>query len=69
MRKESLCNVIEIRIYHIDEEIVVSFPAKARNFPLLQSIQTGSGVHLASYSMGIRAISLGVRQLGHEAVH
>jgi len=47
-----------------DEEIVVCFPEKARDFALLQSIQTDCEVHLASCSMGNKAILLGVRHVG-----
>ena len=32
-------------------ELVVRFPVGARELPLLQSLQTGSGFHQASYSM------------------
>jgi len=32
-------------------ELVVRFPVEARELPLLQSLQTGSGFHQASYSM------------------
>jgi len=36
---------------------------------LLHCIQTDSGVHPASYSMGTGALSPGVKQPGHEADH
>jgi len=35
-------------------EIVVRFPARARNVSVVRSIPTGSGVHSASCSLGIR---------------
>jgi hypothetical protein len=38
----------------------------ARDFCLLQSIQTGSGAHLASYPMGTWALSLGAKRPGRE---
>jgi len=36
---------------------------------LLHHVQTGSGDHPASYPVGIRAPSLGLKWLGHEADH
>jgi hypothetical protein len=42
---------------------------QGQSFSLLQSIQTCSGAHQASYPMGIRAISAGVKQPGREADH
>jgi hypothetical protein len=32
-------------------------PVEARDFSLLQNVQTGSGVHPASHSMGTRILS------------
>jgi hypothetical protein len=43
------------------------FPAGARNFSLHHRIQNGSGAHPASCPMGIKALSLGVKQPGREA--
>ena len=51
--------------------IMVQFLVKTSDFCLLKSITTGSGIHTASYSMGINfcvcvcAISLGVKELEH----
>jgi hypothetical protein len=39
---------------------------RERDFSILQNIQTSSEVHPASYSMGTRVLSLGVKQLRHE---
>jgi hypothetical protein len=47
----------------------VRFPAGAGNFSLHHRVQTGSGAHPASYPMGTRALSLGVKRLGREADH
>jgi hypothetical protein len=44
-------------------------PAGERDFSLLQSIQTDSGTHPASCSMGNRALSPGVKRPGREANH
>jgi hypothetical protein len=45
------------------------FPAIERDLSLLQNFQTGSVAHLASYSMDIGSISLGVEWSGCEADH
>jgi len=45
------------------------FPAGAGNFSLRHSVQNGSGAHPASYPMGARALSLGVKRPGREADH
>jgi hypothetical protein len=47
----------------------VRFPAGAGNFSLRHRVQNGSGAHPASYPMGTRALSLGVRRPGREADH
>jgi hypothetical protein len=47
----------------------VQFPAGAGNFSLHHRVQNGSGAHPASYSMGNRALSLGVKRPGREADH
>jgi hypothetical protein len=47
----------------------VRFPAEAGNFSLHHYVQNGSGAHPASYPMGIRAVSLGVKRPGYEADH
>jgi hypothetical protein len=41
--------------------------AEAGNFSLHHCIQTGSGAHPASYPIGTRALSMGVKQSGYEA--
>ena len=43
--------------------------ARARDVPLFQNIQTGSGAHPASYSMGTGVPSLVVKQSGSENDH
>jgi hypothetical protein len=45
------------------------FPAVARYFSLLHSVQTGSGTKAASYPMGPGGYLLGSKQPGHEADH
>jgi hypothetical protein len=52
-----------------DQMIGVQFPAGARNFSLQHHVQTASGAHPASYPMGTRALSLGVKWSGCEAEH
>jgi len=47
----------------------VRFPAEAGNFSLLHRIKTGSEAHPASYPMGFRLSSLGVKRPRHEAKH
>jgi hypothetical protein len=47
----------------------VQFPAGAGSFSLHHRVRNGSGAHLASYPMGIRVSSLGVKRLGREADH
>jgi hypothetical protein len=47
----------------------VRFSAGAGNFSLHHRIQNGSGAHPASYPMGTRNFSLGVKQPGREANH
>jgi hypothetical protein len=44
-------------------------PSKGWEFTLQHHVQTGSGAHAASYPVGTGALSLGVKQLGHEADH
>jgi hypothetical protein len=41
----------------------------AQNFPLHQSVQTGSGAHTAFYLMGNGGLILGVKRLGREVDH
>jgi hypothetical protein len=43
--------------------------AGAGNFSLHHYVQNGSGAHPASYPMGTRALSLGIKQWGCEAGH
>jgi hypothetical protein len=47
----------------------VPFPAEAGDFSLHHRVQNGSGAHLASYPMGTRTLSLGVKRPGREADH
>jgi hypothetical protein len=47
----------------------VRFPAGARDFSLLHSIQTSCRVHPASYPMGTEEVSRGVKRPGREADH
>jgi hypothetical protein len=47
----------------------VRFPARARNFVLLHSVQTGSKAHLASYPMSTGSTFPGVKRSGREADH
>jgi hypothetical protein len=49
--------------------IGVRFLAGAGNSSLQHHVQTGSGAHPASYPVGTRALSVGVKQPGHEADH
>ena len=43
------------------------FPARVRNFYLLQSLQASASAHLAVHSLVAGALPLVVKQLGHEA--
>jgi hypothetical protein len=45
------------------------FPARERDYSLLHSVQTGSGVHPASYPMDTGALYPGVKPPVHEADH
>jgi len=47
----------------------VKFLSGARDFSLLQHVQTGSGTHPASYLMGSVGSFLGLEQQRCEAVH
>jgi hypothetical protein len=47
----------------------VRFPAGAANFSLHHRAQNDSRAHPASYPMGTRTISLGVKRPGREADH
>jgi hypothetical protein len=42
----------------------VRFPAEAGNFSLRHRVQTGSGLHPASYSMGTRSCLLEAKSAG-----
>jgi hypothetical protein len=56
--------------YGLDNrEICVLFPAEAEHFSLLHSLQTGSGIHPASYPMGNWGSFLKVKLPGSEADH
>jgi hypothetical protein len=52
-----------------EQDFRVQFMVGAGNFSLHHCIQNGSGAHPASYPVGTRALSLGVKQLGLEADH
>jgi hypothetical protein len=55
--------------YGLDgREIGVRVPVRTRFSPFY-TLQTGSGVHPASYTMGTAVFSPGVKQLGREADH
>jgi hypothetical protein len=41
----------------------------ARNFSRYYRVQTGAGAHPASYPMGIRGLSLGIKRPEREADH
>jgi hypothetical protein len=45
----------------------IRFPAGAGNFCLHYRVRNGSGAHSASYPMGTRALSLGVKRPGRKA--
>jgi hypothetical protein len=45
----------------------VRFPTEVRDFSLFHVVQTCSGADAASYQMGTRALSLGVKWPGREA--
>jgi len=47
----------------------VRVPTGAGNFSLHHRVQTGSGVHPTSYSVGIRGSFSGVKHIGCEADH
>jgi hypothetical protein len=47
----------------------VRLPEGAGNFSLHHRVQNGSGAHPASYPMGTRALSLGVKRPECEADH
>jgi hypothetical protein len=56
--------------YRLDDRMIgVRFPVGPGNFSLRHRVQTGSGVHPASYPMGTGALSLGVKWPGREADH
>jgi hypothetical protein len=52
-----------------DQGSRIRFLVGAGNFSLHHCIQNGSGAQPASYSMGARALSLGVKWKEHEADH
>jgi hypothetical protein len=47
----------------------VRFPAEKRKCSLLHGVQTGSGVHPASYPMGTGALSQEIKRPRREADH
>jgi hypothetical protein len=42
---------------------------QSQEFSLLHVVQTGIGAHTASYSMGTRVLSPGIKRKGREADH
>jgi hypothetical protein len=52
-----------------DRGSMVRFSAGAGDFSLHHRVQNGSGAHPASYPMGIRVLSLGIKRPGCEADH
>jgi hypothetical protein len=48
---------------------MIRFPAGAGNFSLHYRVQNGSGANSASYPMGTRDLSLGVKWPEREANH
>jgi hypothetical protein len=52
-----------------DLMIGVRFSAGAVNFSRRYRVHTGSGAHPASYAMGLRGLSLGIKRPGREADH
>jgi hypothetical protein len=48
---------------------VVRVLAEAGNFSLCEHVQASDWAHPASYPMGTRGFSLGVKQPGHETDH
>jgi hypothetical protein len=56
--------------YGLDNRMVgIRFPAGAANFSLRQRVHTGYGAHPASYPMGTKGSSLGVKRPGREPDH
>jgi hypothetical protein len=57
--------------YGSDNRMIgVRYPEGAGNFfPFHHRVQTGSGVHPASYQMGTGVLSLGIKRPGREADH
>jgi hypothetical protein len=53
--------------YGLDDRMIgVRIPVGDRNFSLHHSVRTGSGIHSASYPVGIRGYFPGVKRLGYE---
>jgi len=50
-------------------EDIDSIPDRGRNFSLRHRVQSGFGVHPASYLMSTKGSSLGVEQPGRQADH
>jgi hypothetical protein len=69
--KKDKAEVIPVLLgYRVDDRSSrVRFPAGAVNFFLHHRVQNGSGAHPASYPMGARALSLGVKRPGRETDH
>jgi hypothetical protein len=71
----TLFGSLSIRVYwNRDNSVgtaasVVRFLAEAREFSLLQSVQTGSGAHFAPYLMGLKALSPEIKRPERQAHH
>jgi hypothetical protein len=60
------CTVVP---WYLDAPFVVQFPAGKRDFFPLHDAQIDPGAHQASYTLGARAVSLGVKRKECEADH
>jgi hypothetical protein len=69
-KRDVNCSVSIALVYELeDRDSRVRFPAGAGNLSLHLRVQNGSGAHTASYQIGTRALSLGVKRPGREADH
>jgi hypothetical protein len=55
--------------YGLDDWIMVRIPAGGGNFSLRHRVQTGSGAHQTSYTMGNGGSFLEINRPWHEADH
>ena len=60
----SLGSLVKMAIRLQDGRSGVRFPVREINFSSLQNVQTGSGAHTASQSLGTGALSVGVIRTG-----